>query len=171
MSRVLIAIFLYLLLQGAQGEVLTGRVVGVTDGDTITVLDADHQRHKIRLAGIDAPEHDQPFGQRSKQNLSAVVFGKKVAVSWRKKHRGRLIGKVMVQPPDCSRCGLTLDASQAQLIAGMAWWYRQYAKDQSPQDLGAYEFSEQEAKAKRVGLWSDPDSVPPWEWRNAKRTQ
>jgi endonuclease YncB( thermonuclease family) len=60
---------------------------------------------------------------------------------------------------------MTLDVGHAQITVGLAWWYRKYAGEQSPQDRGAYEFSEQEARAKRVGLWSDPDPVPPWEWR------
>jgi len=71
-----------LLIGAAHADTLTGRVVGITDGDTITLLDADRQQHKIRLQGIDAPEKAQPFGQRSKQNLSRMVFGKNVRVDW-----------------------------------------------------------------------------------------
>ena len=86
-------------------------MVGVADGDTVTVLDADKVQHKIRLAGIDAPEKSQPFGNRSKQNLSDLVFGKYVRVDWDKRDRyGRIVGKVWVQPvslsdlPDDPRC-------------------------------------------------------------------
>ena len=155
-----------LLVSIAHADTLTGRVVGITDGDTITVLDADRQQHKIRLQGIDAPEKKQPFGEKSKENLSRLVFSKDVRVEWNKRDfRKRILGKVMVQPADCPTCPMTLDAGQAQLAAGLAWWYRKYAGEQSPQDRGAYEFSEQEARARRVGLWSDPDPVPPWEWR------
>ena len=64
---------------------------------------------------------------------------------------------------------MTLDAGHAQITVGLAWWYRKYANEQSPQDRGAYEFSEQEAKAKRVGLWRDDEPVPPWKWRKAQR--
>jgi endonuclease YncB( thermonuclease family) len=166
------ALLLVLAGRGAVAATLEGRVVGVTDGDTITVFDADRRQHKIRLGGIDAPEKakndkdkGQPFGQRSKENLSRMVFGKNVRVEWRKKHRERLIGKVWVQPSDCPRCGLTLDAGQAQLAAGMAWWYRQYAREQSAEDRARYEFEENEARVRRVGLWQDPEPVPPWEWR------
>ena len=156
-----------LLLVGvAHADTLLGRVVGVADGDTITVLDADRQQHKIRLQGIDAPEKAQPFGQRSKEYLSRLVFNKDVRVEWEKRDRyKRIVGKVWVQPASCPTCPMTLDASHAQITVGLAWWYRKYAREQSPQDRGAYEFSEQEAKAKRAGLWSDPDPVPPWEWR------
>ena len=160
------AALLLLLAFGAHADILLGRVAGVADGDTITVLDADRQQHKVRLQGIDAPEKVQPFGQRSKENLSRMVFGKDVRVEWdkRDKHK-RIVGKVRVQPASCPTCPMTLDAGHAQITVGLAWWYRKYAGEQLPQDRGAYEFSEQEAKANRVGLWSDPDPVPPWEWR------
>lgn len=147
-------------------DTLTGRVVGIADGDTITVLDAVRQQHRIRVAGIDAPEKAQPFGQRSKENLSRLVLSKDVRIEWDKRDRyGRIIGKIWVQPSDCPRCGLTLDAGLAQLSAGMAWWYRKYASEQSAEDRGRYEFEEDEARARRVGLWQEVDPVPPWDWR------
>lgn len=156
----------------ALSESLHGRVVGVSDGDTITVLDADHRQYKIRLSGIDAPEKAQPFGQRSKENLSHLVFGRDVTVEWRKKDRyGRTIGKVLVAELTCheSTCPKILDACHAQVVAGMAWWYRQYAKEQESGDANRYEQSEQEARIRRIGLWSDPQPTPPWEWRKEKR--
>jgi endonuclease YncB( thermonuclease family) len=164
--RSLLIVSALLLASTAYADTLTGRVVGVADGDTITILDADRQQHKIRLGGIDAPEKAQPFGQRSKENLSRLVFNKNVRVDWTKRDRyQRIVGKVWVQPADCPTCPMTLDAGQAQLAAGMAWWYRKYSKEQSPEDRGRYEFEEQEAKARRVGLWGDADPVAPWEWR------
>lgn len=155
------------------GDVIQGRVVSVSDGDTITVLDADHQQHKIRLSGIDAPEKAQPFGQRSKENLSRLVFGRDVTVEWRKKDRyGRTVGKVMVAEPACREaiCPKTLDSCHAQIVAGMAWWYRQYAKEQETGDANRYEQSEQEARSRRIGLWTDPQPTPPWEWRKEKKS-
>lgn len=122
-----------------------GRVVGVADGDTITVLDANKTQHKIRVGGIDAPEKSQPFGQRSKASMSDLVFGKDVEVVAGKRDRyGRLIGKVMVAAPSCAArtCPKTLDAGLAQLTTGMAWWYRRYAREQSAEDAGAYAFAE-----------------------------
>ena len=84
-----------LLIGAAHADSLTGRVVGVADGDTITVLDAERQQYKVRLSGIDAPGEAQPFGERSKQNLSRLVFDKNVRVDWDKRDRyGRIIGKV-----------------------------------------------------------------------------
>jgi endonuclease YncB( thermonuclease family) len=165
--------FLMLVVSlSAHPETLSGTVVGVADGDTITVLDANREQHKIRLGAIDAPEKAQPFGQRSKEFMSAMVFGKDIDVQWQKHDRyQRIVGKVMVADPNCrtSYCPKTLDAGLAQITVGLAWWYRKYSNEQSAQDRGAYEFSEQEARAKRAGLWADADPVPPWDWRKEAR--
>ena len=176
MSEITIKYLLALLLAcaatGASAETIVGRVVGVADGDTITVLDTDKVQHKVREAGIDAPEKKQAFGQRSKTSMSDLVFGKDIIVLTSKRDRyGRLIGKVMVADPSCTAhaCPKTLDAGLAQLTVGMAWWYRQYAREQSAEDAGAYEFAEQEARARHVGLWRDIDPTPPWDWRHSSR--
>lgn len=166
---ILIAV-LTALTFAAHAGTLAGRVVGVADGDTVTVLDANKVRHKVRLSGIDAPEKAQAFGSRSKQHLSDLVFQKAVSVEWGKRDRyGRIVGKLMVQSPDCPRCPKTLDAGQAQLSVGLAWWYRKYAREQTPEDRGRYESEELEARARRVGLWRDPAPEPPWDFRRAKR--
>jgi endonuclease YncB( thermonuclease family) len=138
-----------------------GKVVGVSDGDTITVLDSTKTQHKIRLAGIDAPEKKQPFGQASKKNLSALVFNRDVTLDCGKsdKYRRELC-VVMVDGQD---------ANLAQVKAGMAWWYRKYQKEQTARQRVSYEAAESTAKIGRVGLWSDADPVPPWEWRHPKR--
>lgn len=161
---------LLIVARFAWGDTLSGKVVGVADGDTITVLDANRQQHKIRLQGIDAPEKAQPFGQRSKENLSRLVAGKDVRVEWEKRDKyERIVGKIWVQPASCPTCPMTLDAGHAQITVGLAWWYRKYADEQSPEDRGAYEFSEQEARAKRAGLWADGQPIPPWDWRKEAR--
>lgn len=156
----------------ASAETLSGTVVGVSDGDTVTVLDANREQHKIRVAGIDAPEKAQPFGQRSKESLSKFVFGREVDVQWSKRDRyQRVVGKVMVADPNCrsSQCPKTFDAGHAQLTAGLAWWYRKYAREQSPDDARQYEFAEEEARSRRAGLWSDGHATPPWDWRKTAR--
>ncbi len=137
---------------------MTGKVVAVADGDTITVLDGAKTQHKIRLAGIDAPESKQAFGQASKKHLSDLVFGRDVTLDCGKtdKYR-REVCVVMVDGQD---------ANLAQVKAGMAWWYRQYKKEQTSQQRPAYEAAEAFAKAGKVGLWGDADPVPPWEWRH-----
>ncbi len=118
-------IFAILALPAVSLADVTGRVVAVTDGDTIKVLDDTNTEHKIRLTGIDAPERGQPFGTASTKHLASMVAGKQVFVESEKKDRyGRDLGKVWVQPADCPTCGKTLDANYAQVLAGMAWWPR-----------------------------------------------
>lgn len=153
----------------AHAQSLTGVVVGVSDGDTITLLDQSKRQHKIRVAGIDAPERKQPFGQRSKEYLSALVYTKEVVVLGDKADRyGRTVAKIMVAKSDCTlpACPRTEDAGLRQIQAGLAWWYRKYAKEQLPQDRARYETAEAKARANGAGLWSEPDPVPPWEWRH-----
>jgi endonuclease YncB( thermonuclease family) len=145
----------------ADADALTGKVVGVADGDTITVLDDTNTQHKIRLSGIDAPEKKQPFGQRSKQSLSDLVFSKTVTVETGKTDRyGREVGKVLVDG---------LDANLEQVKRGMAWHYKAYEREQSAIDRKVYAEAENEAKAARRGLWADADPVPPWEFRHQRK--
>lgn len=149
---------------------VTGIVVGVADGDTVTVLDTDKNQHKVRVAGIDAPEKAQPFGQRAKKRMSTLVFEKEVRLEGDKRDRyGRTIAKVWVSPPDCQRCPKTLDAGLAVLTSGLAWHYKKYQNEQSPEDRQRYAFVEDEARSKRVGLWSEADPIPPWDWRKSRR--
>ena len=140
-------------------ETVTGLVVGVADGDTITVLDGDKVQHKIRLAGIDAPEKKQPFGNRSKESLSELAYDKTVTVETDKRDKyGRQVGKVLVNGQD---------ANLLQVDRGMAWFYRQYQRELSPNDRRLYEAAEDSAKAERRGLWRDADPMPPWEFRHS----
>lgn len=149
---------------------VAGVVVGVADGDTVTVLDAAKNQHKVRIAGIDAPENAQPFGQRAKERMSALVFRKEVRIEGDKQDRyGRTVAKVWVTPPDCPGCPKTLDAGLALLTSGLAWHYKKYQGEQSTEDRERYAFAEYEAKAKRAGLWSMPEPVPPWDWRKSQR--
>jgi len=149
---------------------IEGKVVKVADGDTITMLDSANQQHRIRLSGIDAPEKRQPYGNASKKRLIELVAAKEVRVEYEKYDRyGRIVCKVWVTPPDCLTCGKTLDASLAQITFGMAWWYRQYAREQPPEDRRRYELAERDARAKRVGLWQDMNPQPPWEYRRSSR--
>ncbi len=153
MQRI-ITILLLALACTAHAETITGWVVGVADGDTITVLDANKVQHKIRLSGIDAPEKKQAFGNRSKESLSDLAFDKTVNVETEKRDRyGRQIGKVLVNGRD---------VNLAQVERGMAWFYRQYQREQSPNDRRLYEAAEDAAKADKRGLWRDADPVSPW---------
>lgn len=136
---------------------LVGQVVGVTDGDTITVVDDQRTQHKIRLAGIDAPEKAQAFGQRSKEVLSALVYGRRVTVETEKQDRyRRTVGKVVIDGRD---------ANLAMVVAGMAWHYKKYEGEQSSSDRLLYADAEQGARDARFGLWRDAQPTPPWDYR------
>lgn len=167
--RLGLAVWLLLAACAAQAAgTLHGKVVGVADGDTVTVLDARKKRHKIRLQGIDAPELRQAFGRKSKQSLSGLVFGRQVKVVLQQRDRyGRWLGKVMAADTVCraADCPLTLDVGHVQLTRGLAWWYRAYAKEQSAADAAAYKRAEQQARARRAGLWQSARPTPPWAWR------
>ena len=125
-------------------QAVTGRVVGVSDGDTITLLDADKHQHKVRLAGIDAPESGQAFGRKSKQTLSDCAFGKQATLIGDKVDRyGRTVSKVMVAGVDCNL---------RQVVLGLAWHYKAYAREQSTLDRDAYANAELDARKARSGL-------------------
>jgi endonuclease YncB( thermonuclease family) len=111
----------------------------------------------------------EELGNASKKRMSELVARKEVCIQFNKHDRyGRIVGKVWVTPPGCPTCGKTLDVGLAQITTGMAWWYRKYAHEQSTEDQGRYEFAEQEAKAKKVGLWRDANPTPPWKYRKGR---
>lgn len=140
---------------------LFGQVVGVTDGDTIKVLDDQRTQHKIRLAGIDAPEKAQAFGQRSKEQLASLVFDKYVKVETEKQDRyGRTVGKVVLDERD---------VNLIMVLTGFAWHYKKYEDEQSFADRMLYADAEREARLEHRGLWVESGAVAPWEWRKNKR--
>jgi endonuclease YncB( thermonuclease family) len=144
----------------AAAKVIHGRVVGVSDGDSVTVLDAQKTQYKIRLAGIDAPERAQAYGQKAKESLSDLVFGKLVDVEWSKQDRyGRIVGMITLAG---------VDINLEQIKRGMAWHYKQYQNEQSPEDREAYAESESQARDKRMGLWLDPAPIEPSVFRRKK---
>jgi micrococcal nuclease len=132
-------------------------VVGVADGDTISVMRAGYAV-RVRLHGIDAPEKGQAFSNRAKQFMSDLVFGKEVTVHDRGLDRyGRTIGEVFL-----------LDGRNVNheiVRAGFAWWFRRYARDDRK-----LEKLEENAREARRGLWADRYPMPPWEWRRVSRT-
>lgn len=150
-------ILLLALAPLCRAEVLQGRVVGVTDGDTITVLDGQNTRHKIRLAGIDAPERGQPFGTASKQALADLVFDRQVTVEYTKRDRyRRIVGKVLVDGRD---------AGLEQIRAGLAWHYKKYEREQGSAERHAYGEVEEQANVSGKGLWKDGRAIAPWSFR------
>jgi endonuclease YncB( thermonuclease family) len=131
----------------------TGKVVGVADGDSITVL-RDREQVTVRLVDIDAPETMQPFGNRSRQALADLVKGREVLVVERGNDRyQRTLGRVYRGD---------LDVNAEQLRQGMAWVFRQYSKDATLDPMEA------EAKEQKRGLWQGSAPVPPWEWRKSR---
>lgn len=152
--------FVFLCTSLLHAETIIGRVIAVSDGDTIKILDDSKKMYVIRLKGIDAPEKAQSFGQRAKQSLSDLAFERRVEVHWNKRDRyGRIVGKVI----DNTGSDICLE----QIARGMAWHYQQYASEQSVEDRRSYASAENSARAANVGLWSEVQPTPPWAWRRA----
>lgn len=164
----------------ANAAELYGKVVGVTDGDTITVLDDMHRKHKIRLADIDAPEtschsnrgndegcveRGQPFGKASKRSLSETVFGRFVTIDVQPGSTyGREIGTVYVVDGDNK-----IDANYIQVARGMAWHYTHFAsKSQSPGEFARYSVAAKYASETGRGLWGEKAPIAPWDYRQAR---
>ena len=147
---------------GATPRSLEVRVTGVSDGDTLVVLDSNNLEHRVRLAGIDAPEKGQPFGERSRRALSDLVYGRIVTMEWSKKDSyGRFVAKITGGDP-------SRDVNLAQVSGGHAWHYRHFEDEQSKPDRVAYAAAEQLAREQRLGLWGEPDPVEPWDWRHGR---
>lgn len=159
-SHYILASILFLLsVKASADELLAGRVVGVSDGDTIRVLSAENVETRVRLAYIDAPEKSQAFGMISKQSLSDLVYGKAVTVNVVDTDKyGRKVGVVYVGQSK------GLGVNKVQVQRGLAWVYRNYSSDQ---DMIA---AEANAKAVKAGLWADPNPVPPWEYRHGEKS-
>lgn len=138
-----------------------GKVVSVPDGDTITVLNSTNEQVRIRLYGIDTPEKAQSYGNKAKQALSGLVFGKMVEVSPVAKDRyGRTVAYILIDG----------EAVNGRMVKdGWAWVYHQYCKDSICSRWSEWEH---EAKSLRAGLWAEDNPYPPWEWRHgSKRKQ
>lgn len=155
--RGLVALQALLLAAEASLGAEKWRVVGVTDGDSITCLTPDKLQKKVRLNAIDAPERGQPFANKSKQALSDMVFGKdvEVEVSGEDKY-DRTIGRVTIDGRD---------VNEEMVAKGMAWQYAKYDQSRALRD------AEQSARAAKLGLWADPHAMPPWEWRKLDKDE
>ncbi|MBN2701128.1 MAG: thermonuclease family protein [Methylothermaceae bacterium] len=151
-------VLIFFALPSLAGEI-SGRVVSIADGDTITVLTPQKRQVKVRLSEIDTPEKRQPYGSKAKQALSNLVFGQNVKVKVETTDRyGRTVGQVYIGGDWVNR---------AMVCGGHAWVYRKYAKSRSLYDC------EREARLSKLGLWSLPEAqrTPPWEWRHASRNR
>lgn len=148
----------------AAAESITGRVIGVSDGDTISILSVDGNRkipRKVRISGIDAPESTQAFGNRAKQAMSDLAYGKQADADCPTVDRyGRDVCKVTVE---------SVDVGLALIQQGYAWHFKKYQRTQPQADRAVYSDAEGMAREKRIGLWRDPDPVPPWDWHKANQ--
>lgn len=154
----IICAFALVIAASASASEFQAKVVAVTDGDTVRVLDDSQQQVKIRLSEIDAPEKDQPWGQRSKQALSDLVFGQAVTVKVVTTDRyGRTVAKLVLTDG--------MDVNAEMVRTGDAWVYRKYLLDPVLLEV------EKEARGSKRGLWSlqDDQVLPPWEWRRRNR--
>lgn len=148
----LLAIFCFAT---AVAETISGKVVSVIDGDTLTVVDEAKKRFRVRLAGIDAPEAKQAFGVQSARALAQLCHGKAAKVEWKEKSGALHVGQVTCDEKD---------AGAEQVRRGMAW----VSPKQTMPGSALYEL-EAVGRLRKVGLWADESPVPPWEWRSGKR--
>jgi endonuclease YncB( thermonuclease family) len=159
--KIILALILAFTSLNSFGDQLQGKVIKVTDGDTVNVLTSDNQTHKIRLSGIDAPEKKQAFGNQSKQALDDEIGGKTVTVEFNKLDKyQRIVGKVLLNGKD---------VNLRQIQRGLAWHYKKYEKEQDVEDRSIYAHAEYVAQRDRLGLWSESSPTPPWDFRKQKR--
>jgi endonuclease YncB( thermonuclease family) len=154
--RLFVVVLAFYAEPDAKPHELTGKVVHIADGDTLTVLDTNKVQHKIRLSGIDAPEKSQAFGTKAKEALAEKLYEKTVRVVWKEKERyGRIVGDVHLGERDIN----------VEMVRdGFAWRYRTYAPKSK-----TLEEAESEARKEKLGLWHDKNPEPPWEFRKKER--
>jgi len=156
----------------AKGGRFQAQLAWVDDGDTLHVRDLGGRMRVVRLAYVDAPEHGQPHGDAARDALKHFVSAGWLSVDWRYRDRyGRDVATMWASSPDmpCAGerdCPRNLDVAHALVTGGHAWWYRQFARrSQEPSAQAAFEYDEAEARRRGIGLWRDPEAVPPWTWR------
>lgn len=139
------------------GTLLTGKVVGISDGDTFKFLGEENQAIRVRLHGVDAPEKGQDYGTQARQALSDLIFPKQVNVIRKSKDRyGRIIGIVYADG---------VNVNEELLRQGLVWHYTDYDKNVSWASL------EKQAREQKRGLWSQHNPTSPWQWRKERRQE
>lgn len=153
MKRFLISIFLILLASGwAFAQRFPVKVVGISDGDSFTVINRDNLQINVRVFAIDAPEKNQAYGDLAKKALSDLIYGKDIEIDVQAQERwGRYVAKV--HTPEGR------DVALLMLQSGMAWHYTRY------NNSTAYIKAQEAAKNSRRGLWADKNPVAPWDYR------
>lgn len=161
-SFLVLCLTLNLALLCSAQETFSAKVVGVVDGDTVTVMDKNFRQITVRLAGIDAPEKQQDFGNVSKEFLAKLIFEKKVTIVAGKTDKyGRMIGKILLDGKDINL---------AMVEAGLAWHYKEYEDEQSAEDREKYAQAEINARKSLAGLWQQSNAVKPSDFRKSKTT-
>ena len=146
-------LYLLIFLSLSLNAQLKGKIVRVSDGDTVILLDSSNTQHKIRLHGIDAPESGQPYGNKAKEYLSDLIAGKTVTVNIKGKDQyKRILGVIYLGE---------ININAEMIRAGYAWNYK-YSKDKY------YIKLQEKAKAEKKGLWKDNNAIDPWQWRKNK---
>jgi micrococcal nuclease len=147
--------------QAADKDTISVKVVGISDGDTITVLTANKQQLRVRLAGIDAPERSQAYGMKARKHLADQVFGKIIELETRGTDKyKRTLGIVFLNDQDIN---------ELMIKDGYAWFYRQYASSQPDEEVARYAEAEESAKSEGLGLWAGSDPMPPWTYRKEQK--
>ena len=153
MKRLLLTLLLLTMAFTAFAQRFPVKVVGISDGDTFTVINRDKLQLKVRVYGIDAPEKSQAYGNASKKALSSLIFGKDIEIDVQTQERwGRFVAKVYTPEGE--------DVTLLMLQAGMAWHYVRY------DNTAVYAKAQAEAKKARKGLWADDNPVAPWDFRS-----
>ena len=159
-ALIFLTLFFTLYHASAYSKDIFGKVIGVADGDTITVLDANKHKHKIRLYGIDSPESGQAFGNKAKKATSDLLYGKNVEINVLDRDRyGREVGIVFQN---------NININGELIKHGYAWVYTKYCKVRTCEAWYSFEV---EASLNKRGVWADPDAIPPWKYRAQGRQQ
>lgn len=151
-----IFVLLFFISIGCFSQSITGKVVGIMDGDTFKLLTADSTVIRICLANIDCPEKKQAYSAKTTEFTSKAIFGKTVTINVQSKDRyRRYIANVIYDE--------NLSLGHELVKHGWAWHYVKYSKDKSLQDM------EDNARKSKIGLWQDPNAIAPWEWRESRK--
>lgn len=149
-------VFLFFISLSCFSQSITGKVVGIMDGDTFKFLTPDSTLIRVRLANIDCPEKKQPFSARATEFTSKAIFGKTVTIHVQSKDRYRRYISNVTYDDSLSLCH--------ELVKnGLAWHYVKFSKDKDLQQM------EDKARKSKLGLWQDPNPIAPWEWRESKK--
>ncbi|GAB6008977.1 thermonuclease family protein [Dysgonomonas reticulitermitis] len=156
MKKMLFILFLFVSCSmTTEKGTISGKVVSVADGDTMTILTADKKQIKIRMLGIDAPERGQDFGTVARQQLNNLCYGKTVIVEKKDEDQyGRVLGVVYVDG---------MNVNEYMVRNGLAWYYRHFVNDPRLDSL------ELLARKEKVNIWSMKNPMPPYEFRKSRR--